>query len=106
MQLKRLEPVATSAAAVSAKAGSIYAFVRHYVPTRIEGTVGQAEGKAASLASPYVALLSNKAATALAAVDSKVQSFFKRWRERPLAMNVHVAHTIVLLLAGTRQIIW
>ncbi|KAI3430389.1 hypothetical protein D9Q98_004984 [Chlorella vulgaris] len=74
MQLKRLEPVATSAAAVSAKAGSIYAFVRHYVPTRIEGTVGQAEGKAASLASPYVALLSNKAATALAAVDSKADS--------------------------------
>ncbi|EFN52470.1 hypothetical protein CHLNCDRAFT_138816 [Chlorella variabilis] len=71
-QLKRLAPVATAASAAATRAGALYATSKTYVPARLQATVEQAEGKAASLASPYVALISDKAVIALKTVDAKV----------------------------------
>lgn len=71
-QLKRLAPVVSAASAATTTATSLYGTAKTYVPARFQPTVEQAEGKAASLASPYVALISDKAASALALADAKV----------------------------------
>lgn len=76
MDLKRLTPVTNAATTAASVAGSAYASAKAYVPDKLKPTVEQAEGKVATLASPYVVYLSDKSTAALQAVDAKVTRCF------------------------------
>ena len=72
MELKRLSGLVAAAGTAASYASYAYTAGAAYVPAALKPTVESAEGKVATLATPYVTLLSDKSATALQAVDAKV----------------------------------
>lgn len=71
-ELKRLAPVLSAAAAATEAATRLHSRAVAAVPDRFKGTVQQREEQLAALASPYVALVTDRGVQALQAVDAKV----------------------------------
>ncbi|PSC69120.1 major lipid droplet [Micractinium conductrix] len=71
-ELKRLAPVLSVAVVATATAAQLHDRVLASVPDRLKGTVSSTEERVAALASPYVAVITDKGAAALRVADAKV----------------------------------